>query len=139
MEITYTLQDVDKVADQLINNVKTKILLFYGNMGVGKTTLIKEIVKALGSDDETTSPTFSLVNEYSIKDDLIYHFDCYRIKDVEEAYDFGIEEYLSSNNWCIIEWPERIESIIETQIDRIYLELNPDNSRTLKLNNKTNV
>jgi len=133
------LHDVHKVAIKLIASVKTKTLLFYGQMGVGKTTLIKEIVRVLGSNDEVTSPTFSLVNEYSSENDLIFHFDCYRIKSVEEAYNFGIEEYLYSNNWCIIEWPERIETILTTQTERIYLELNLDNTRTLKLNHKINV
>ncbi|HMC00294.1 MAG TPA: tRNA (adenosine(37)-N6)-threonylcarbamoyltransferase complex ATPase subunit type 1 TsaE [Flavobacteriaceae bacterium] len=133
MEIIYSLNDVDKVAIQLIQHAKTKTLLIYGGMGVGKTTLIKEIVKGLGSNDEVTSPTFSIVNEYHSENEIIYHFDFYRINDIEEAFNFGVEEYLYSNNWCIIEWPDKIQSILPKLVDRIDLDLNPDNSRSLKL------
>lgn len=134
MEINFTLNNVDNVAKQLIDEVTTKILLLNGEMGVGKTTLIKSIVKNLGSLDKVTSPTFSIVNEYQIKNEIIYHFDFYRINDIEEAYNLGIEDYLYSNNWCIIEWPERLQSILPNEADRIDLVLNSDNSRTLKLN-----
>ena len=138
MEINYTLNDVDTVAKQLINNVTAKTLLFYGDMGVGKTTLIKSIIENLGSLDNVTSPTFSIVNEYQTENELIYHFDFYRINDIEEAYNFGIEDYLYSNNWCLIEWPERLQSILPKEADRIELVLNSDNSRSLKLNFKKN-
>ncbi|WP_100615814.1 tRNA (adenosine(37)-N6)-threonylcarbamoyltransferase complex ATPase subunit type 1 TsaE [Confluentibacter citreus] len=136
MEIIYKIENINEVAQQLIANVTTKTLLFYGNMGVGKTTLIKAIVKLLGSDDDVSSPTFSIVNEYEAYNTLIYHFDLYRIKDVEELYNVGIEDYLFSDNWSIIEWPEKIENIVSTDYDRIELELNSDNSRTLKLKPK---
>jgi len=138
LEINYTLNDVDTVAKQLINNVTTKTLLFYGDMGVGKTTLIKSIIENLGSLDNVTSPTFSIVNEYQTENELIYHFDFYRINDIEEAYNFGIEDYLYSNNWCLIEWPERLQSILPKEVDKIELVLNSDNSRSLKLNFKKN-
>ncbi|AUP77284.1 tRNA (adenosine(37)-N6)-threonylcarbamoyltransferase complex ATPase subunit type 1 TsaE [Flavivirga eckloniae] len=137
MEISYTLNEVENVAKQLIKNVKTKTLLFYGNMGVGKTTLIKTIVKILGSDDEVSSPTFSIVNEYHLNDDKIFHFDLYRINDLEEAYNFGIEDYIDSENWKLIEWPEKIEPILSDHFDRIDLELDSEN-RILRLNFKTN-
>ncbi len=139
MDISYTINDIDNVAKQLLENVSAKTLLFYGDMGVGKTTLIKAIVKALGSQDIVTSPTFAIINQYQSQEDPIYHFDFYRINDIEEAYNFGIEDYLYSNNWCIIEWPERIQDILPKYADRIDLVLNPDNSRTLKLNCKTNL
>jgi len=138
LEINYTLNDVDTVAKQLINNVTAKTLLFYGDMGVGKTTLIKSIIENLGSLDNVTSPTFSIVNEYQTENELIYHFDFYRINDIEEAYNFGIEDYLYSNNWCLIEWPERLQSILPKEVDKIELVLNSDNSRSLKLNFKKN-
>lgn len=133
MEIIYNIENIDEVAKQLIDNLTSRTLLVYGNMGVGKTTLIKSIVKLLGSNDEVSSPTFSIVNEYEANDILIYHFDLYRIKDVEELYNFGIEDYLFSDNWSIIEWPEKIENSVPIEYDRIDLELNFDNSRTLKL------
>lgn len=137
LKISYRLNDVENVAKQLINNVKTKTLLFYGDMGVGKTTLIKTIVKVLGSDDEVSSPTFSIVNEYQLKNNKVYHFDLYRINDLEEAYNFGIEDYIDSENWKLIEWPEKIEPILTDQFDRIDLELD-SNNRILRLNSETN-
>ncbi|ULC58253.1 tRNA (adenosine(37)-N6)-threonylcarbamoyltransferase complex ATPase subunit type 1 TsaE [Flaviramulus sp. BrNp1-15] len=134
MKISYELNEIDKVVNQLIGNVKTKTLLFYGEMGVGKTTLIKTIVKQLGSEDEVSSPTFSIVNEYKLDDGKIYHFDLYRIKDLEEAYNFGIEDYLDSENWKLIEWPEKVKPILFDDFDTINLELDLiNNKRVLKL------
>lgn len=138
MEINYRLNEVERVAKQLINHVSSKTILFYGAMGVGKTTLIKAIVKALGSDDDVSSPTFSIVNEYETTDDLIYHFDFYRIEDAEEAYNFGVEDYLYANRWVLIEWPERISSILPEDYDVIHLELSAKNDRKLKLNKTYN-
>ncbi|NMH88307.1 tRNA (adenosine(37)-N6)-threonylcarbamoyltransferase complex ATPase subunit type 1 TsaE [Flavivirga algicola] len=135
LEISYKLNDVEDVAKQLIENVETKTLLFYGDMGVGKTTLIKAITKVLGSDDGVSSPTFSIVNEYQLLNDKIYHFDLYRINDLEEAYNFGIEDYIDSEHWKLIEWPEKIKPILDDHFDRIDLELYAGN-RILKLNNK---
>lgn len=136
MEITYELKELDDVVNQVINNLNSKILLFYGQMGVGKTTLIKAIIKALGSSDEVSSPTFSIVNEYELKDDKIYHFDLYRIKDLDEAYNFGIEDYLYSNHWILIEWPEIIEIILTDEFDTINLKIMSENKRNLKLNKR---
>ena len=136
MEITYELDDLDDVANQVIDSLKSKILLFYGDMGVGKTTLIKAIIKALGSNDEVSSPSFSIVNEYELKDDKVYHFDLYRIKDLEEAYNFGIEDYLYSNHWILIEWPEIIESILIDDFNQIELKIESENQRILKLDNR---
>ncbi len=138
LEISYELIDVEKVAKQLIENVKTKTLLFYGDMGVGKTTLIKTIVKVLGSDDEVSSPTFSIVNEYQLQNDKIYHFDLYRINNLEEAYSFGIEDYIDSEHWKLIEWPEKVKPILTDYFDKIDLELAPENNRILRLNLDTN-
>ncbi|PWK19951.1 tRNA threonylcarbamoyladenosine biosynthesis protein TsaE [Xanthomarina spongicola] len=133
LNINYSLKELQTVAKQLIKNLKSKTILLEGDMGVGKTTLIKELVKALGSADEVSSPTFSIVNEYELKNDKIYHFDFYRIKDIEEAYNFGIEDYLDSNNWIIIEWPELIEELITDKYNRIILSLNDDNTRKIVL------
>ena len=136
MEISYSLNEVEDVAKKLINNLNSKLLLFYGDMGVGKTTLIKSIVKALGSQDDVSSPTFSIVNEYKLNNGCIYHFDLYRIKDLEEAYNFGIEDYLNSNNWILIEWPDKIEPILVDGFDRIDINLAANNIRIIKLNYK---
>lgn len=139
MEINYKLSSVNDVAKQLVSSLTTKTLLIYGSMGAGKTTLIKAIVKALGSKDEVSSPTFSIINEYEIDNGMIFHFDLYRVKNEEEAYNFGIEDYLFSKNLSIIEWPQIIENMLPERFDTINLEINSDESRTLKLNNKTNL
>lgn len=133
MEIIYSLNDIESVTKRLIEKVDTKILLFYGDMGVGKTTLIKSIIKQLGCKNNVSSPTFSIVNEYKVIDSLVYHFDLYRVNTIEEAYNFGIEDYLFSNNWSIIEWPDVIKDILPEQFNRIDLTLNEDKTRTLKL------
>lgn len=135
MEICYGIDEVEQVAKQIIENTKTKTLLFYGDMGVGKTTLIKTLVKILGSEDEVSSPTFSIVNEYKLDDSKIYHFDLYRINDIEEAYNFGIEDYLDSDYWKLIEWPEKIVPILYDDYDRIKIQLDKKNNRILSLNN----
>jgi tRNA threonylcarbamoyladenosine biosynthesis protein TsaE len=133
LKIKYQLNDVEDVAHELIKNIKSKTLLFYGNMGVGKTTLIKAIAKTLGSTDEVSSPTFSIVNEYKTETTSIYHFDLYRIENIEEAYDFGIEDYLDSENWKLIEWPEKIDTILFDDFDQIYLDFDQNNNRILTL------
>lgn len=104
---------------------------FYGDMGAGKTTLIKEIVKTLGSTDHVSSPTFSLVNEYAIPGGAVYHFDFYRIEDLSEVYDIGYEEYFFSGNICLVEWPQRIEPLLPVPRIEMKLTVNPDTTRTL--------
>jgi tRNA threonylcarbamoyladenosine biosynthesis protein TsaE len=133
MEITYNIQDITTVAEAVIKQLTSKTILMYGDMGVGKTTFIKSFVKALKSDDDVTSPTFSIVNEYVTPSDKVFHFDLYRIKDEDEALQFGIEDYLYSNNWIIIEWPDRIENLYPNNANIITITQNKDNSRTLKL------
>ncbi|WOD43340.1 tRNA (adenosine(37)-N6)-threonylcarbamoyltransferase complex ATPase subunit type 1 TsaE [Hwangdonia lutea] len=136
MKISYELNDVEKVARKIIENATSKTILFYGNMGVGKTTLIKAIVNVLGSNDEVSSPTFSIVNEYETDDGLIYHFDLYRISDIEEAYNFGIEDYLDSEHWKLIEWPEKIESVLFEDFNTIHIDFDETNKRILRINIK---
>lgn len=133
MELNYQLTDLETVTSQLIKDFKTKTILLHGDMGVGKTTLIKSLVKKLGSSDEVSSPTFSIVNEYELQDDKIYHFDLYRIKNLEEAYNFGIEDYLDSNHWILIEWPEVIKPILDQPYHTITLSINEEHHRTLVL------
>ncbi|MGJ8666113.1 MAG: tRNA (adenosine(37)-N6)-threonylcarbamoyltransferase complex ATPase subunit type 1 TsaE [Patiriisocius sp.] len=134
MKLIFTAHEIPSVAKQVIDALPSKTVLFYGQMGVGKTTLIKEIAKQLGVTTTLTSPTFSIVNEYeTASNDMLYHFDCYRIEDENEALDFGIEEYLSSGNYNFIEWPEKISSHIPVQHTVIKLIKNTDGSRTLTL------
>jgi tRNA threonylcarbamoyladenosine biosynthesis protein TsaE len=108
-----------------------KIWTFEGNLGAGKTTFIKATLKALGYTDEVQSPTFSIVNEYG---DSVYHFDCYRLKTVYEAMDFGIEEYLDSGKYCFIEWPEIIEPLLPNEILKIKIEHTENNTRNIAIN-----
>ena len=106
-------KDLKSAAIQLLEfAAEEKIFLFEGDMGAGKTTFIKVICEVLGVEDLVSSPTFSIVNEYLAKEDKIYHFDFYRIKDLQEAYDIGYEEYFYSGDLCLIEWPERIALLI---------------------------
>ena len=113
MKQVYTLSELSDIAEKVIQHVSSRILLFYGPMGSGKTTLIKEISRQLGVKDLTSSPTFSLVNEYlSDQDQVVYHFDFYRIEIEDEAYDMGIEEYFDSDAWCFVEWPEKVQNLL---------------------------
>ncbi|MEN8879872.1 MAG: tRNA (adenosine(37)-N6)-threonylcarbamoyltransferase complex ATPase subunit type 1 TsaE [Polaribacter sp.] len=134
MDKNYTFEDITQLSKDIIKHVPHKVLLFYGDMGVGKTTLIKQLCKELGSNDIISSPTFSLVNEYTSKSSTIYHFDFYRINNEEEALDIGIEDYLYSNNWCFIEWPENIENLLPLDAVEIHLTLLEDGSRNIKIN-----
>jgi tRNA threonylcarbamoyladenosine biosynthesis protein TsaE len=108
-----------------------RIFAFYGKMGAGKTTFIQAICRALGSSDYVTSPTFAIVNEYSAEDTPIFHFDFYRIKKLEEAFDLGYEEYFYSGNYCLIEWPEMIESLLPENIVIVRIEAGDDESRLI--------
>jgi len=111
-------------------------LLFYGEMGVGKTTLIKEILKQLGVKDNVSSPTFSLVNEYHTnKDAKIFHFDFYRIETEEEAMDMGIEEYFYSDSLCLIEWPNKVENLLPLNTVSIKITLENNQQRTIAIKN----
>ncbi|GAA4271746.1 tRNA (adenosine(37)-N6)-threonylcarbamoyltransferase complex ATPase subunit type 1 TsaE [Aquimarina gracilis] len=131
MTIEYTLKDLPDVAQKILSNVKSKIVLFDASMGVGKTTLIKEICKQLGVKDVISSPTYSLVNEYHGDQGLVYHFDFYRIEDEEEAYHIGFEEYLDSGNWVFIEWPEKVHNLLPNQVSLIKIELSDNGNRAL--------
>ncbi|WP_452602602.1 tRNA (adenosine(37)-N6)-threonylcarbamoyltransferase complex ATPase subunit type 1 TsaE [Pontimicrobium sp. MEBiC06410] len=133
MTINYSLEAIETVAKQIIQYSTSKVLLFNGDMGVGKTTLIKELVRLLGSEDAISSPTYSLVNEYKTPDDSIFHFDLYRIENEEELYNFGIEEYLSSNNWLLVEWPEILKDILQTNTSNIHIKQNENGTRTLTM------
>ena len=132
MEVVFSLEEIDTVAKLILDQNPNKVLLFNGNMGVGKTTLIKNLSRILGVNGNTSSPTFSLVNEYQTNDNqVVYHFDCYRLKAEVEALDIGIDDYLYSGNWCFIEWPEKIESLIPEKCSTINIELLPNGFRKL--------
>ena len=134
MNTTYSLEKLPEVAAAIIATAKTKTLLFYGEMGVGKTTLIKEICKQLDVLDKISSPTFSLVNEYQTsKKEVVFHFDFYRITNEEEAFDMGIEEYLYNNDWCLIEWPQNVENLLPLESVEIHLSILENGQRNLQI------
>lgn len=134
MELIFTLEEIENVAEKIIASNPKKVILFYGEMGVGKTTLIKCLAKKLGVTQTTSSPTFSLVNEYEItQNQYIYHFDFYRLKKESEALDMGIDDYLYSNNWCFIEWAENIPNLIPDEHSVIKIELLAEGKRHLIL------
>jgi len=130
----YFLEDIDVAAQFILEHLKSPILLFDGDMGSGKTTLIKALVKQLESKDEANSPTFSIVNEYQTPDKKIYHFDLYRLNDFEEALDFGIEEYLNDDQaYVFIEWPDVIMELLPDNSQKIRIIVKENNSRELQI------
>ena len=134
MEITFSLEEISEVAQQILDQNPNKVILFHGEMGVGKTTLIKALTKKLGVTDATSSPTFSLVNEYqAANNQLVYHFDFYRINTETEALDMGVDDYLYSNNWCFIEWADKIPNLIPDSHSVITISLQADGKRILTL------
>ena len=134
MNKNYSLLNLNQIAKDIIKNSKHKVLLFYGDMGVGKTTLIKEICKELGTDDITSSPTFSIVNEYITSNgNTIYHFDFYRLNNEEEAYNIGVEDYFHTDAWCFIEWPSVIKNLLPLITNNIYLTKLDDDQRNIQL------
>ncbi|WP_319479845.1 tRNA (adenosine(37)-N6)-threonylcarbamoyltransferase complex ATPase subunit type 1 TsaE [uncultured Draconibacterium sp.] len=128
-----SLDELEIAAKEIITAFSDdRVFAFYGKMGAGKTTFIQSICRALGSDDNVTSPTFSLINEYNTADlDSIFHFDFYRIKDIEEAYDLGYEDYIYSGNYCLIEWPEMIESLLPEKMVEVKIEVQDDDTRLI--------
>ncbi len=133
MEILiHQLNELPAVAKQIILFMgDRRVLLFYGAMGAGKTTLINELCHQLHVLDAPASPTFSIVNEYGSTNGLIYHFDFYRLKDEQEAFDLGYEEYFFSGNYCFVEWPEKIPNLIPENAVEIRLSLLPSTERLL--------
>ena len=137
MNKTYAISELNTIAKEIIATSKSKTLLFYGEMGAGKTTLIKEICKELGIEDVANSPTFSLVNEYHTANaEIVYHFDFYRIEDENEAYDIGVEDYFYSDAWCLIEWPQNIENLLPLESTEIHISVLENGFRNIQLKNK---
>jgi tRNA threonylcarbamoyladenosine biosynthesis protein TsaE len=132
MILKYSLKDIDKIARKLLEESQTKTILFKGEMGSGKTTLISAMVKILGGESKVSSPTFSIVNEYKVKSDIVYHFDFYRIKNQIEALDIGIEDYFYSGNWNFVEWPEKIKPLLPNKTTAIKLTILSDQERELE-------
>ncbi|MCK0199583.1 tRNA (adenosine(37)-N6)-threonylcarbamoyltransferase complex ATPase subunit type 1 TsaE [Ornithobacterium rhinotracheale] len=121
--IAKTENDLPQIAQAIVAELNKPVVLFRGEMGVGKTTLITAMLQAMQSEDEASSPTYALVNEYQTAKGTVYHFDFYRINSEEEAYDMGWEEYAYSGDFCFVEWPEKIENLL------------PENHHTINIEN----
>lgn len=122
--------------DILRQTVPHRVYAFYGKMGAGKTTFIKQLCEEMGTDDVVNSPTFAIVNVYDVErphKGEVYHFDCYRLKDIREALDFGAEEYLYSGNYCLIEWPEMIAQILPEDTVSVHIEVLENGDRRLTI------
>jgi len=134
MEVKFELNQLKKTSLELKKNINHNVVLICGEMGVGKTTLIKELLSLLDVVDNVSSPTFSIINEYSTnKDETIYHIDLYRIEDISELDNIGFFEYLESGKTCLIEWGEIIEELIDSEYDKFTIT-KEDNLRILKKN-----
>ena len=138
MTFIYSLSEIDSIAKEILNIPSLKkVITFNAEMGAGKTTLIKALVKELGVLDNSSSPTFSLVNEYQTENgETVYHFDLYRLNSEEEAYDMGIDEYFYSGNWCFIEWPEKTPNLIPIDHANISIKVLEDGKRELTIDNE---
>ena len=132
-----SLADLPRAAREFVELMDdSTVFAFYGDMGAGKTTFINALCRELGvSEDIATSPSFSIVNEYrsDTTAELIYHFDLYRLDNLDEALDMGIEDYFDSGALCLLEWPERVEDLLPDDTVRVKLFVNDDDSRTIQL------
>ncbi len=134
LSFDYALNDLQRVSNQIITHLTAdKIVLFYGDIGAGKTTLIKQLCHDLGVKETATSPTFSIINEYAVNQAKIYHFDFYRLKNQTEALDMGYEEYFYSGNYCFVEWPEKIPDLIPASCVKINLTVTGEQTRRITI------
>lgn len=133
--ISKSINDLPKIAEKLILDFGTSnVILFFGEMGVGKTTLIKVLCEKLGVEEGTSSPTFSIVNEYlSKRDQSIYHFDFYRIEEETEVLDLGYEDYFYGDKYCFVEWPEKIPNLLPHNAVRVNIVQDEDDNRLISV------
>jgi tRNA threonylcarbamoyladenosine biosynthesis protein TsaE len=126
------MKDLQVVAKELLSETQQRVWLLSGEMGAGKTTLIKSICEELGVSNGMSSPTFSIINQYNGKDKTIYHFDFYRLKNEVEAFDIGVEEYLESGNYCFLEWSEKITHLIPPNSFQVRIKLDTNTTRIIE-------
>lgn len=131
--ITKSQEDLAEIAKNLIVELKYPIVLLIGDLGAGKTTLVKEILKQSGSEDSGSSPSYSLINEYRIKEDKFYHLDLYRLTSAQEAFALGLEDILYSGNRCIVEWPQLVQEYLEAPYCVINITVGMLEERTIEL------
>lgn len=133
MEVIYSEKDIQEISKSILARYEAKVFAFYAPMGAGKTTLIKALVEELGSVDEVSSPTFGIVNEYVDKSGnlIAYHFDFYRMKDEMEALDFGLEDYLMTDAYIFMEWPEKIPSLLPNNLVSFKIEILDGSTRRI--------
>jgi tRNA threonylcarbamoyladenosine biosynthesis protein TsaE len=131
--IANNLEELKSAAEIILDNIRENpIITFNGTMGAGKTTLIKSICEIMKVGNVVTSPTFALVNEYiTLAGEIIYHFDFYRVKKIEEIYDIGFEEYIYSGNYCFIEWPEIVEQVLPKKVLKVFIKEDQKGSRII--------
>lgn len=123
-------EELKQVANQLLAFANgQKFFIFEGDMAAGKTTFIKSLCEALGVEDVVSSPTFSIVNEYESNNGLVYHFDFYRLKSQQEAYDIGYEEYFYSGNYCLLEWPSKVEDLLPEEYIKVQITVTGNQQR----------
>ena len=131
MELEYTLEEIDRIAKQLIDSFTHSIVAISGQMGSGKTTLVKSIVSQLGSEETVSSPTFGLVHEYNIPNGKLIHMDLYRLEQESELEQLGFDDYISTGNLCLIEWPELATQHIQGGCHNLNIEWVNDHKRKL--------
>lgn len=124
----------DDICEDILNNKKYTVFFLSGDLGAGKTTMVKRFLSVLGSKETGSSPSFSIINEYLVGDTEVYHFDLYRIKTLDEALDIGIEDYLYSGRLCFIEWPDILEDLELTEVHKIEIEHLDNSHRRIKFN-----
>ena len=136
MNLNYSLKEINLASEFIISNSKTNCFLFFGPVGIGKTTLIKKLCSDLGVKDLVSSPTFSIINQYKTNNDFIYHMDLFRLEKVDEITDAGIIEYLDKGKKLIIEWPEILLENFNFNCTKINMEIIDENNRKLYLKNE---
>ncbi|GAO45037.1 tRNA threonylcarbamoyladenosine biosynthesis protein TsaE [Flavihumibacter petaseus NBRC 106054] len=140
MQLDFSLQQINDIAHRLISHWETpRTVALSGGMGAGKTTLVHALCEALSVKGAVGSPTFSIINEYVSEGQPVFHIDCYRLKDEEEAIDAGVEECLYSGSWCFVEWPEKIPHLLPPGVETLQLTLVDGNTRRLNLNSGFNL
>ena len=136
MTFSYSLSEINKASKFIFDNINSKIILFNGDLGTGKTTLIKNLCLKLGSTENVSSPTFPILNIYEDKKIKIYHADLYRVKNIKDLNELGFFEIINNDNWLFIEWPKKIIKVIDKPFSILNIEIDVNNNRIIELMNK---